>query len=493
MFHQRHRSYLRSASLFLSIFLKVVGVQGSVGTQSTSSVVLTADDPEKENSLKNIILDSEEASQYHLSQTHVRHNRRMSAASNKLNFHLSWEQIYSRKVEELDKAQPFNHEKKKKKRKKQKNVATRPTDVNEGMNDKQDNDEKKNDDVSDGEGSTTYKTSTGAEIKDGGKQNQIQSGNEGGGMEKVEQTKTNETNLIVGKSETNLIVGKSIENEDDLDESIEDNNSLSKYDSKVEAEVRKKGTGDLGTAKGIKNKENSKLENNSQEGNENNLRKNNGNKDTGGGIDKAELSATVPPTDYKYDYKDSDSTKPPTLSANEENTGVKTVVEIHTSENEIHDVSVKTESVQSLIEKKNNGDVKGMDEDADSNEMLSYLLDPEALDSNTNEENTNSTDSFTNEEKKKMEIQELQDEKRAARKIGGWAILLCLAMMMLTAYQMSENPDGVFANICRLAMTVTGCIFKILLYPCKKLFGNRFTGYEHHLVTTQDFRDSSWA
>lgn len=113
------------------------------------------------------------------------------------------------------------------------------------------------------------------------------------------------------------------------------------------------------------------------------------------------------------------------------------------------------------------------------------------------EENENghesSKDNFTEGEEDSMKKQEIIDEEKVARKIGGWAILLCLASMMLTAYQMSENPDGVFASVCRLAITMTGCIFKILLYPCKKMCGNRFNGYEHHLVTTQELREGVWS
>lgn len=102
-------------------------------------------------------------------------------------------------------------------------------------------------------------------------------------------------------------------------------------------------------------------------------------------------------------------------------------------------------------------------------------------------------DDFTDPEKQIIKQQVIADEEKAAKKIGGWAILLCVASMMLTAYQMSENPDGVFASVCRLSLTMTGCIFKILLYPCKKLCGNRFNGYEHHLVTTQEFREGVWS
>ena len=76
-------------------------------------------------------------------------------------------------------------------------------------------------------------------------------------------------------------------------------------------------------------------------------------------------------------------------------------------------------------------------------------------------------------------------EKKAA-KIGGWMIALTLALMVMTAYQMSENPDGVFANVCRLVITVCGCVLKIVLFPCKKFFPNRYGGYSNHLVTTSD-------
>ena len=63
-------------------------------------------------------------------------------------------------------------------------------------------------------------------------------------------------------------------------------------------------------------------------------------------------------------------------------------------------------------------------------------------------------------------------------------IAITLSLMVLTAHQMSENPDGVFANVCRLAITVCGCIFKIAIYPCKKLFPNRYGGYSNQLVTS---------
>jgi len=185
-----------------------------------------------------------------------------------------------------------------------------------------------------------------------------------------------------------------------------------------------------------------------------------------------EDNATLPP-DPVVDEKD-DTTDEDSENESEENNG-QGVVSLY-SKVESPDESSEDNTEDKDSESAGNDDVE--------EPLQGYVENEDGIDSNG---------SFTEKEKKEMELQEMKDEKRAARKIGGGAILLCLVLMMLTAHQMSENPDGVFANICRLAMTVTGCIFKILLYPCKKLCGNRFNGYEHHLVTTQDFSNNTWA
>lgn len=93
-------------------------------------------------------------------------------------------------------------------------------------------------------------------------------------------------------------------------------------------------------------------------------------------------------------------------------------------------------------------------------------------------------------EKEYIQHQEIIDEEKEAAKISIGFIFLTLSLMICTAQQMSENPDGVYANVCRLAITVTSCIFKMILYPFRKVLGlNNNGGYAHHLVTTQDFRD----
>ena len=93
------------------------------------------------------------------------------------------------------------------------------------------------------------------------------------------------------------------------------------------------------------------------------------------------------------------------------------------------------------------------------------------------------------EEKEYIEHIEKMTEEEEAAKIGLGFFVLTFSLMICTAQQMGENPDGVFANVCRLAITVTGCFVKIILFPFKKLFGFNTNGYAHHLVTTQEFRD----
>jgi hypothetical protein len=94
------------------------------------------------------------------------------------------------------------------------------------------------------------------------------------------------------------------------------------------------------------------------------------------------------------------------------------------------------------------------------------------------------------DEKEYIQHQEIIDEEKEAAKISIGFIFLTLTLMICTAQQMSENPDGVYANVCRLAITVTSCVFKMILFPFRKVLGlNNNGGYAHHLVTTQEFRD----
>ena len=86
-----------------------------------------------------------------------------------------------------------------------------------------------------------------------------------------------------------------------------------------------------------------------------------------------------------------------------------------------------------------------------------------------------------------LQHQLVVDEEKEAAKISVLYFIITLILMIFTAQQMSENPDGVYANVCRLAITITGCILKIVLLPFRKYCGlGGRQGYSHHLVTTSD-------
>lgn len=86
---------------------------------------------------------------------------------------------------------------------------------------------------------------------------------------------------------------------------------------------------------------------------------------------------------------------------------------------------------------------------------------------------------------------EFKEEEEEAAKISFIYFMITMVLMVFTAHQLSEYPDGVYANMCRLTITVLSVFFKLVLFPFRKVcgFGSR-TGYAHHLVTNQnDFRD----
>ena len=98
-------------------------------------------------------------------------------------------------------------------------------------------------------------------------------------------------------------------------------------------------------------------------------------------------------------------------------------------------------------------------------------------------------DNLPEEEKEYIKKQEIVDEEKTAAKISLGFIFITLGLMICTAHQMGENPDGLYSNICRLAINITNCVCRIILLPFRKLFGFHNGGYAHHLVTTQEFRD----
>jgi len=95
------------------------------------------------------------------------------------------------------------------------------------------------------------------------------------------------------------------------------------------------------------------------------------------------------------------------------------------------------------------------------------------------------------EEEEVQELEtELKQEERVARQAGGLGIFLGILAMVFTAHQMSENPDGIYASVCRLAITLASVVVKIVCMPCRKLLGaggdgNPYSG--HMTISTSDY------
>ena len=89
------------------------------------------------------------------------------------------------------------------------------------------------------------------------------------------------------------------------------------------------------------------------------------------------------------------------------------------------------------------------------------------------------------EGKEEVELEHVQTEAKTAGSIG---FLLALCGMIFTAHQVSENPDGIYASVCRLAITIVGCAFKLILMPCRNFMGNRYHA-GHIPVSTMEYRE----
>lgn len=94
------------------------------------------------------------------------------------------------------------------------------------------------------------------------------------------------------------------------------------------------------------------------------------------------------------------------------------------------------------------------------------------------------------EEEEVQELEtELKQEEKVARQAGGLGIFFGILAMIFTAHQMSENPDGIYASVCRLAITISSVIVKIVCMPCRKLMGtgngNPYSG--HMPISTSDY------
>jgi hypothetical protein len=52
--------------------------------------------------------------------------------------------------------------------------------------------------------------------------------------------------------------------------------------------------------------------------------------------------------------------------------------------------------------------------------------------------------------------------------------------MIFTAWQMSDNPDGIYASLCRLTLTCIQLLFRIIMSPCRKFIPCCYSHHHHH-------------
>ena len=67
-------------------------------------------------------------------------------------------------------------------------------------------------------------------------------------------------------------------------------------------------------------------------------------------------------------------------------------------------------------------------------------------------------------------------EDRTAEVIAGVIAVLGIIGMLLTAYQLFENPDGLCASCCRLSLKISSFFLKVICLPCRLCCG-RYSGY----------------
>lgn len=65
-------------------------------------------------------------------------------------------------------------------------------------------------------------------------------------------------------------------------------------------------------------------------------------------------------------------------------------------------------------------------------------------------------------------IHELVIEERILKIAISVAVFISVIMMIITAWQMSDNPDGIYASLCRIIINVIGSIWTVLCRPCQR-------------------------
>lgn len=66
--------------------------------------------------------------------------------------------------------------------------------------------------------------------------------------------------------------------------------------------------------------------------------------------------------------------------------------------------------------------------------------------------------------------------------------LAAIAAMIFTAWQVSDNPDGIYASMCRLVLTCIQLVFRVLMSPCRKYLPCCYS-YRGHMAGSNGYHE----
>ena len=87
-------------------------------------------------------------------------------------------------------------------------------------------------------------------------------------------------------------------------------------------------------------------------------------------------------------------------------------------------------------------------------------------------------------------ISESESDSYVAHAIG-WMALFAVVGMIFTAYQLDTNPDGICASFCRLMVSLSACLLKVLCLPCRFICGCPSGGDDR--ISSPDYRSDYYS
>merc|ERR1719223_2565065 len=83
-------------------------------------------------------------------------------------------------------------------------------------------------------------------------------------------------------------------------------------------------------------------------------------------------------------------------------------------------------------------------------------------------------------------VSESERDSNVAHAIG-WMAVFAVFGMIFVAYQLDSNPDGICASFCRLMVSLSSCILKVVCFPCKFICGCP-SGGDNDRISNPDYR-----